>query len=269
MTSADANLTMPSLVSGRGDPIVIVPGGLTGWASWKAHAERLSAARRAVLVQLLSVDFGLRGQALPPDYSVKTESQALRRALDGLRIEWADFSGWSYGGEALLDFALDHPSRVRTLTLIEPPAFWVLRSRTTLGADALEFERTAASFGPGEVTEEQLVQFAHCAGFVPPGVDPRSVPPWPIWSQHRQSLRNGDVAFRHDDDIRRVRDFHKPVLLFKGEGSPAYLRAIIDVLGEEFPNARVRELLGAHALPIISIHRFLEMLTRFLDEPRR
>jgi pimeloyl-ACP methyl ester carboxylesterase len=259
-------MVMKSEVTGHGDPIVIVPGGLTGWASWKTHAERLAATRRVILVQLLSVDFGLRGEALPSGNSVKTESQALRRTPDERGVDRADFSGWSYGAEVLLDFALDNPDRVRTLTLIEPPAFWVLRSRGPLRANALEFQRTAASFGPGEVTEEQLVQFAHFAGFVPPGVDPRSLPPWPMWSQHRQSLRNGDIAFRHDDDIRRVRAFWKPVLLFKGEGSPDYLRAIIDTLGEEFPSARVRELPGAHALPLISIDRFLGMLTGFVEE---
>jgi pimeloyl-ACP methyl ester carboxylesterase len=259
-------MAMKSEVTGHGDPIVIVPGGLTGWASWKTHAERLAATRRVILLQLLSVDFGLRGESLPSGYSVKTESQALRQALDELGVDRADFSGWSYGAEVLLDFALDNPDRVRTLTLIEPPAFWVLRSRGPLGANALEFQRTAASFGPGEVTEEQLVQFAHFAGFVPPGVDPRSLPPWSMWSQHRQSLRNGDIAFRHDDDIRRVRGFRKPVLLFKGEGSPDYLRAVIDMLGEEFPNARVRELPGAHALSLISIDRFLETLTGFVEE---
>jgi len=260
---------MKSEVTGYGDPIVIVPGGLTGWASWKPHAERLAAMRRVILVQLLSVDFGLGCETLPSGYSVKTESQALRRTLDGLGIDRADFSGWSYGGEVLLDFTLDSPDRVRTLTLIEPPAFWVLRSRGPLGADALEFQRVSRSFGPEEVGEEQLVQFAHWAGFVPPGIDPRNLPPWPIWSQHRQSLRIGDIPFRHDDDIRRVRGFQKPALLFKGEGSPGYLRRIIDVLAEEFPNARVRELPGAHALPIISIDQFLETLTEFVEEHQR
>jgi len=250
--------------AGTGDPLVLVPGGLTGWVSWKPHAEQLAATHRVVRVQLLVVEYGLDGTPLPPDYSVETESAALRRALDGLGIGRADFAGWSFGAETLLDFALDHPHRVRSMTLIEPPAFWVLRSRGPLGAAALEFQKIIRSFGPGEISEAQLAQFAHFAGFVPPGTVPQSVPQWPLWLQHRQSLRNGDAAFRHDDDIARLRRFQQPVLLFKGGGSPDYLREIIDVLGQELPSARVEDLPGAHALHIASMTRFMEIFRAFL-----
>lgn len=109
------------------------------------------------------------GATLVDEYSVKTEGQALRHALEPLGVEQADFAGWSYGGEVLLDFALDHPQRVRSLTLIEPPAFWVLSSRGPLSREALGFREVARTFGPGEISEDQLAQFARFAGFVPPG----------------------------------------------------------------------------------------------------
>lgn len=261
-------VTMQSEETGQGDALVLVPGGLTGWVSWQPHAELLAPRRRVVRVQLLAVDYGLTGTRLPADYSVGTESVALRRTLDRAGIERADLAGWSYGGEVLLDFALTHPERVQTLTLIEPPAFWVLRSRGPLGQDALEFQRIARTFGPGDVTEEQLAQFAHFAGFVPRDRAPQSMPQWPQWARHRQSLRTGDAAFRHADDIARVRQFDQPVLLFKGEGSPPYLRGIIDVLGEEFPQARVRELPGAHALHLVSMDAFMTIFAQFLSTPQ-
>ena len=47
---------------GAGDPLVLVPGGLTGWISWKGHAETLSVEYRVTRVQLLNVDLGLRGE---------------------------------------------------------------------------------------------------------------------------------------------------------------------------------------------------------------
>ncbi len=259
-------LMLPWEITGAGDPVVLVPGGLTGWVSWRAHAEQLASSRRVVRVQLLSVDCGLTGAALPATYSVGTESTALRQTLDHAGIGRADFAGWSYGGEILLDFALSHPNRVRTLTLIEPPAFWVLRSRGPLSPEALEFQRITRTFGPGDVTEAQLAQFAHFAGFVPRDRVPQNMPQWPQWTHHRQSLRTGDIAFRHDDDIARIRRFNRPVMLFKGEGSPAYLREIIDTLGEEFPRARVRELPGAHALHLASMNAFMDTFTRFLGE---
>ena len=73
-------------------------------------------------VQLLNVEYGFRNQQLPDIYSVKTESMALATTLDELGLKDAlDFVAWSYGADVTLDFALEHPERVRTLVLIEPP----------------------------------------------------------------------------------------------------------------------------------------------------
>ena len=65
-------LTMLTEVTGEGEPLVLVPGGLTGWASWMPFAERLAPSRKVVRVQLLSVQLGLEGRPLPTDYSPKT-----------------------------------------------------------------------------------------------------------------------------------------------------------------------------------------------------
>jgi len=46
-------MKMLSKVTGEGSPIVLVPGGLTGWLSWEPHAERLARTRRVARVQLL------------------------------------------------------------------------------------------------------------------------------------------------------------------------------------------------------------------------
>jgi len=35
-------LPMKFDITGAGEPVVLVPGGLTGWLSWKPHAEQLS-----------------------------------------------------------------------------------------------------------------------------------------------------------------------------------------------------------------------------------
>ncbi|MBI2184520.1 MAG: alpha/beta hydrolase [Thaumarchaeota archaeon] len=257
---------MRSEVSGSGNPVVLVPGGLTGWLSWKPHAEQLSANCRVIRVQLLSVDLGLRNEPLPTGYSVGFEAVALEKALDRLGVRQADFAAWSYGGEIALSYALSNPDRVRTLTLIEPPVIWVLRSRGGLSRELLEEQRQIRSLGPEDVSESQLEWFTHFAGFVPIGVDPKKLPQWPIWVEHRRSLRTGDAAFQHQDSIERVRRFDKPVLLFKGEGSSGFLHQIIDILGEEFPDASVKVLPGGHALQMASIREFMEILNRFLLE---
>ena len=71
-------------VTGNGRPLVLVPGGLTGWASWEPFAKTFSEKRTVIRIQLLGVQFGLENRALPEDYSVKTESGALSETLDSL-----------------------------------------------------------------------------------------------------------------------------------------------------------------------------------------
>ncbi len=244
--------------------MVLVPGGLTGWLSWKPHAARLSASYTVVRVQLLNVDLGLSGTPVPSDYSVDMEVDALASALDSAGIRLAHFAAWSFGAEVTLSFAARNPGRVRTLTLIEPPAAWVLRARGAFTSALVEHQEKLRTLGPLDVTEDQLAWFSHFAGFVPNGVDPRALPSWPSWVQHRQSLRHGDAPFRHEEDIAKVRSFRKPTLLFKGSGSSPWLNRIIDALGEEMPNASVRELPGGHALHIASMDAFLGMFETFL-----
>lgn len=264
-----AHTEVPTLMhdtNGSGAPLILMPGGLTGWLSWIPHAKALAASRRVIRLQLLSVELGLSGDALPPNYSVNYEVAALGKTLDALAIQQADFACWSYGAAITLSYAIHNPDRVRSLTLIEPPALWVLRSRglfTQELRDNQAFARTLATDG---VSEEELVEFTHFAGLVPKDMDPRTLPQWPVWLEHRQSLRMGDAPYRHDDSIELVSRFEKAVLLVKGEGSSSFYHDLIDILAEELPHAEVVTFPGAHAAHIISMEPFMERFARFLLE---
>lgn len=254
---------MLAKVTGKGVPLVLVPGGLTGWLDWEPHAERLATTRKVVHVQLLNVQYGLENRPIPLDYSVKMESRALAATLDELGLNGAvDIVAWSFGALVTLDYALDNPARVRSLILIEPPAFWVLRSSGGLDAEA---EQTAAMPRTldGDISEGQLEQFLCAVGFCPPGKSARKLPQWPLWAQYRQSLRNSFVVLKHDDDLKRLRAFQRPVLLVKGIGSIRSLHQIIDVLAIQLPQSQVIEMPGGHAPQIASIDRFLEQMNAF------
>jgi len=59
---------MPYEISGsrhRGEPIVLVPGGLSGWISWKPHAEILSKDYKVIRVQLLNMASVEKNQQTP------------------------------------------------------------------------------------------------------------------------------------------------------------------------------------------------------------
>lgn len=258
--------TMEYEVSGHGEPLVMLPGGLTGWLSWVPHARSLAESRRVYRLQLLNVALGLSGAPLPDDYSVNYEVAALAKTVDELGLERADFVAWSYGGEISLSYAIHSPQRIRSLTLIEPPAYWVLHERGPLPDIVLEQERFMQTFPRGGISAEQLAGFLHHAGLVPNEVDPRTLPQWPLWYEHRQSLRFADIPQRHRDSLELLRAFDKPVLLVKGESSePNPHHEVIDVLAEELPDVQVVTLPGSHGAPIVSKEAFLERVRRFLS----
>jgi pimeloyl-ACP methyl ester carboxylesterase len=180
-------------------------------------------------------------------------------------MDKADFAGWSFGGLTTLTFALAYPERVRSLTLIEPPAFRVLRSRGPFSGEMREERALFQRIAQDDVSEEDLAAFAHAVGLLPEDEDPRTLSQWPVWNEHRQSLRNANVPYEHDIDLDRVRELAKPALLVKGEGSTASLHAIIDILAEALPEAQVVRFPGGHAPHIVSMQPFLETFTHFLQ----
>lgn len=257
---------MESKVTGAGDPLVLLPGGLTGWMSWEPFLPELAKGHKVALFQLGNVQYGLENKPLPVNYSISYESHDLNRSLEALGIHNADFVAWSFGAAITLDFALNNPEKVKSLTLIEPPAIWVLRNLGLLTQVLDQDEKQMDGLSTNEISEEQLVWFTHFAGFVPPHIDPRSLPQWPVWMQHRQSLRNNIVVFEHKDSLDRLKNFHKPVLLVTGEGTSPFLAEIIKVLGEEFPDARTSKFPGGHAPHLASPKEFLTRLHQFWAE---
>jgi pimeloyl-ACP methyl ester carboxylesterase len=262
-------MKMQSEVTVNGRPIVLVPGGLTGWASWEPFVKTFSDNRTVICVQLIGVQFGLENRALPEDYSIKTESGALAATLDSLGYDVPiDIVAWSFGAFTALDYALDHPERIRTLTLIEPPAMWVLRATRRWDDEAqqsAEFFQTQK----GDITEDMLAEFMERAGFVRPGQSPRELPMWNSWVPFRRSLRVNPYVVSHNDDVQRLKNFQPPTLLVKGTGSSKFLHHIIDGLSENIPHSRVVEFPGGHAPHIVSRDKFIPELEIFQNSPAK
>lgn len=267
LKAMDTTLKMQCEVKGEGTPIVLVPGGLTGWNSWEPFVEIFTAKQKTVIrVQLLNVQYGIENRPLPPNYSVKTESSALAATLDSLGYTMPiDLVAWSYGALTSLGYALDHPDRVRTLTLIEPPAIWVLRAQGPLDE---ETQHTVTFFETlhGDITEDMLAAFLNEAGFVKPRQSARDLPQWNNWVPFRQSLRNSPFLLTQRDDLKRLKSFQPPVLLVKGTGSAPFLHNIIDRLAANLPHARVIEMPAGHAPHIVSMDKFLLELVKFQNE---
>ncbi len=258
---------LPFEISGSnvGTPIVLVPGGLSGWVSWQPHAEVLSRNHRVLRVQLLNMAAAEKQQTPPKDYSLRSESAALKNTLDKLEIDKIHLVGWSHGGEVSLDFALDNPEFTETLTLIEPAAWWVARAHGKFKEEEQRFRRLFESFH-SPPTEEDLIGFLNMNGLVPAGVDPRQMPRWTVWNGLKTSLLSLHTVFEHSDNLerlQRIRD--KPILLVKGKDSTRDNAGIVDLLANDLgKNSQVLILPDGHASHIVAKEQFISALEKFI-----
>ena len=249
-------------VTGEGEPIVLVPGGLSGWLSWIPFVEPLARDRRVVRVQLRSVELAEAGTPYPPAYGTPTEREALRATVDRLGLDRFDLVGWSYGGHCSLAFTLEYPQRVRTLTVIEPPAIWILRE-TGHAAEVLgRSEAYDRSVAGRRLTIDDLKAFLLRAGLAKPGDDVEALPGWPVWARNRQAISVNGTLWDYTDSLDRLRALDVPVLAVKGTETTADLAAIVDDLAATVPHGRVLELPGGHACHMQNTGRFLAAPSR-------
>jgi pimeloyl-ACP methyl ester carboxylesterase len=149
-----------TFIEGHGPPLVMLGGATEGATAFAPHAAGLAKDYRVVRPQSLRIERARGKQPLPPGYSIRSESAALARSLDQLGIlEPVDLIGHSFGALVALDFALDHPDRVRTLVLAEPPAFWVVPPEEFRADEEMRgMVELLRTFGPaGEPTDQQVV----------------------------------------------------------------------------------------------------------------
>ena len=247
-------------VTGRGDPLVLMPGGLSGWRSWIPFVEPLAQDHQVIRVQLRSVELAEAGTPYPPDYGTLTEREGLRATVDQLGLDRFDLVGWSYGAHCSLAFTLEYPQRVRTLTVIEPPAHWILRE-TGHAVEAFghleAFDRATAG---KQITIDDLKGFLLRAGLAKPGDDVEALPGWPVWVRNRQVVSMNGTLWDYTDSLDRLRTLEVPVLGVKGTDTTDDLAAIVDDLAATVPHGRVLELPGGHACHIQNRDRFLAEL---------
>ena len=114
--------------AGTGEPVVALHSSAASGAQWRALGERIGDR-----FLLLAPDLYGYGATDPwPGHGPLTlaDEAALVSALTAAECGGPfHLVGHSYGGAVALRFAVDHPERLRSLTLIEPVAFHLLRGR--------------------------------------------------------------------------------------------------------------------------------------------
>src|SRR5687767_12595404 len=267
-TDANAPLELEARVLGSGSPVVLLGGGLLGADGWGAVPSLLAKTHRVVNAQSLAVQYGLEGRTLPVSYSLQTEVNALRRSLDSAQVGVADIVGMSHGGVTGLVFTLQNPRRVRTLTLIEPPAFWVLPNHGYDDPGAREMQEFVSSLRNATITEAQVERFRCLLGDCAGGRPPRQAPQWNQWVRHRNSLLGLYTIADYKDDPSRLRELTIPTLVVNGAETVAFHRAINAVLVRLLPLAEAFEMSGGHNSPASSPAYFVAEWLKFQQRTR-
>lgn len=240
-------------------PLVLLPGGLTGWQSWLPLVPALSAERRVVRLQLICNAEGLAGRPGDPTYDADMERESIEMTLEAAGIEEMHLVGWSNGGRVALDFALARPDRVRTLTMIEPPAYWLVAEEDET---ARGFHEYLGRIEGRQLSDEDLCEFLVRAGIGPEGVDFASLPQWEFWSSCRQSLSWAGERMTESAaaGIEGFEQLETPTMVVRGRSTSPWLSAVAGRFAEEMPRAELVELDGGHGCLLESPEAFLAAL---------
>ena len=247
-----------------GRPLLFFPTmSLPGWITWKRFIDALRGQRPVITYECLATRRALERQ-YPQSYALQDENRALRAALDASGCHGPyDIVGHSAGGTLALDFALEHPAEVRSLTLIEPGLAWLLSATDSIDPELRRFIAHRLTCYAGRLTRARYAAFLR-ETYGDANYDPTRSPRWPLLCAYMHNMRFRRALFTHVDDPERLRSLRCPVLLIKGQASDPYHRAAMHVLLRWIRDAELVEMPGGHVPHFgAGAAPFLALLERF------
>ena len=254
---------------GAGPPVILVHGSASSRGQWHSLALRLVRGYRVLAPDL----HGYGGTPLPAALAALSidDEVALIDALIDLAGDDVHLVGHSYGGALCLRAASLRPERVRSLSLIEPTAFHLLR---LLGERAAweEIERLATRHivlaAAGELTACAELFLGYWAGpelwrQTPAELRERIVQAMPKIAQEWRMVF--DVADPYD----HLAASGLPVLLVRGAETTHPARCVVELLRDRFPAHAFVEIEGAgHLAPLTHPEPVNAAIEAFLERHR-
>jgi pimeloyl-ACP methyl ester carboxylesterase len=249
-------------ITGDGpETLVLLPGGLTGWQSWRPLVAPLAVEHRVVNLQLLSNAEGIAGRHGNSTYTADLERENVLLTLDAARVRGpVHLLGWSNGGRVALDLAINCPNVVRSVTAIEPAAWWLLGERE----DANNFETFILRVSGRDLTDEDVMEFLWRAGLGPRGTDFQAMPAWPVWQQCRNALSwfSSKTLETAKAGIDNLESLTMPLLCVRGSETSPWLYDVVEVVAARVAHTTVLELPGGHACLLQNPDAFVTAVAR-------
>jgi pimeloyl-ACP methyl ester carboxylesterase len=235
---------------GAGEPVFLLHSSGSSSAQWRTLAERLSHRYRVIAPDW----YGHGGTAHWPGarpFHLECEAEIVLALLERVN-EPAHLVGHSYGGAVALHVAGFQTELLRSLTLIEPVAFHLLRGADT---PALAEIREVAEIVTRAVARgEYVAGFEH---FVDYWTSPAAAAEVPAYKRFAMAARLPKIALEFHATLNeptRLEDFRSmsvPTLLLHGTDSPWPTRRICDLLERILPRAQLKTVGGGgHMAPI-------------------
>ncbi|HEX2112951.1 MAG TPA: alpha/beta hydrolase [Alphaproteobacteria bacterium] len=244
-------MSHPAADAARAEPVVLVPCSAGSSRQWKPLVEQLDGFE--------SIPLDLRGHGDRSRWhgegplSLAEEAAAIGEAYSGsARFHLV---GHSYGGAVALKFALCFPERLRSLTLIEPSCFHILRTADAAHASLLdEIRGIAEAVNRGVLCGDYR---GGMATFIDYWGGPGS---WESLSESKKAhFADLSVHIAHhfwslieeQTPLAAYAEVDVPTLILCGTRSPGPSRMIARLLADTLPRARHRTVRDAgHMSPL-------------------
>jgi pimeloyl-ACP methyl ester carboxylesterase len=258
------------LEQGSGEPVLLLHSSASSSAQWRSLIESLRTRYR-----VLAPDFyGCGGtDSWPGDLFSLADEARIASALLQRAVGQAHVIGHSYGGAVALHLARRYTHALRSLTLIEPVAFHLLREDDAFDAAAFGeilavAERLRRAFTDGDLQGgmARFVDYWNGAGA------------WARLPAAKRSLLEKCLEkvvldFQATfEEPTRLQDFwalFMPTLLLQGSASPLPARHVCTQLSRVLPDVRLEVVQGAgHMLPLTHGERVNALIAAHLERAR-
>ena len=249
-------------VEGAGEPVVLIHAGIANLRMWDDQATALRDAYRVIRYDTRG--FG-RTETDAVAFSNRADIAAL---LDHLGEESAHVVGLSRGGMIALDFAIERPERVRSLT-VAAGGIGGYQSPDELPQESYEQPKTWEEARDWEALSNWETEFwVDGPGQSPDRVDPAlrsKVHDW-ILENYRAEKVEGQPQPLDPPAVGRLGELRSPVLVMVGTLDDPGTVESMRHLASSVPAARLEVFDGAaHMLNLEQPDRFTRVLRTFLD----
>lgn len=252
-------------VDGSGIPLVMLAGALANMNALNVPVKDLSQKFKVIRMEHFNIQYAAEGKLLPKNYSVRTESEAIKYTLDSLGIkEPVVLVGNSFGGLIALAFAINHPKRVRSLVLLEPPFFGLLLAKNESPEGLQRILDVTKEYTPqAEITEEMVERF-RCLQLNCDTINIRQLPQWKSWVDRKNIHRGGSTASEYKANFKKLNRFRKPVLLISGTQSTLIYKRITELLKEELPHSKRIFIESGHSITATAPKEVVNAIIEFV-----